>query len=357
MPVLDLHRHFEGSHPLSALVAVARRFGPAELADPAAMRAACVLGPSRLREARDDAERRRLFAGSNGGVRRVYTSPAALELLAFETCVAAAAEAPDGFELRLSLFSLVRAQLAATANPARTLESLGTSEVVELAASLLEAVVAGARRSGAPAKLRFGLSRNLDPAVMPKYEAVARLAVAWRGALCGLDVLGIAATGFPEAYPPALVALVRELRASLPDLVVHAGEFCDRDPAEAQASLRAALALEPDGIGHGVWAASDPELMRECVGHGVVLEVCPMSNLLLNVDGMRRLEEACGGVHPLVRLLDAGVPCLVSSDNPTPLGATLEDNRRFVAAAGVGLEELDASAARRWAQLPPPRAH
>ena len=39
-------------------------------------------------------------------------------------------------------------------------------------------------------------------------------------------------------------------------------------------------ALQPDRIGHGILAAREPELMAELRERGIVLEICPTSNLL-----------------------------------------------------------------------------
>lgn len=353
MPIFDLHRHFEGAHPIAAVAAAARAGGVAELATDEAARAACVLGAAALLGLPNDAERRAIFARTNAAARRVYSSPEVLQALSRETCVAAAREAPGGFELRFSLFSLVRAYLAG--RPDRPLEALTTDEVVSLARALVLALIAGARESGTPVRLRFGLSRNLDPTLADKLVAVSQLAADpdIAPSLCGLDVLGIAARGYAEPYPELLLQLLAQLRRVLPDVVIHAGEFFDGDPEAPRASLRQALALEPNGIGHGVWAASDPELLRACAESGATFEICPQSNRLLNHDGMRLLASV-SGVHPLLRLLQAGVRCVVCSDDPTFQGTTLADDRAFAQGLGVVLEAVDAQAARRFAALPRP---
>jgi adenosine deaminase len=49
--------------------------------------------------------------------------------------------------------------------------------------------------------------------------------------------------------------------------------------------------LKPDRIGHGVYAAYDPKLMKELVRQDIVLEVCPFANIATktveNVDEIR----------------------------------------------------------------------
>ncbi|MCA3510502.1 MAG: adenosine deaminase [Rhodobacter sp.] len=87
-------------------------------------------------------------------------------------------------------------------------------------------------------------------------------------------------------------------------LTAHAGEWCGPD------SIRDALAdLRPDRIGHGVRAIEDPALVDELAEKGIVLELCPGSNIALGLyPGWRR--------HPIGALYDRGVRITVSTDDP-----------------------------------------
>ena len=67
--------------------------------------------------------------------------------------------------------------------------------------------------------------------------------------------------------------------------------------------------MEAQRIGHGVRAVEDPALMQRLADTGVVLEVCPGSNIALNV--YPDFES-----HPLRRLRDAGVRVCINSDDP-----------------------------------------
>ncbi|MEO2037801.1 MAG: adenosine deaminase, partial [Martelella sp.] len=61
-------------------------------------------------------------------------------------------------------------------------------------------------------------------------------------------------------------------------ITIHAGEVC------GAFSVRDALdRVRPDRIGHGVRAIEEPDLVRRLVDEGVVLEVCPGSNIALSV--------------------------------------------------------------------------
>jgi adenosine deaminase len=87
-------------------------------------------------------------------------------------------------------------------------------------------------------------------------------------------------------------------------LTVHAGEWGGPE------SIRDALAdLRPERIGHGVRAIEDLALVDELAERGVVLEVCPGSNIALGLyPGWRQ--------HPVGTLFDRGVKVTISTDDP-----------------------------------------
>jgi adenosine deaminase len=87
-------------------------------------------------------------------------------------------------------------------------------------------------------------------------------------------------------------------------LTAHAGEWGGPD------SIRDALAdLRPERIGHGVRAIEDLALVDELAERGVVLEVCPGSNIALGIyPGWRQ--------HPIGQLFDRGVRVTISTDDP-----------------------------------------
>jgi adenosine deaminase len=98
----------------------------------------------------------------------------------------------------------------------------------------------------------------------------------------------------------------------------HAGEIALR-PAAGAASVAAALDhLRAQRIAHGVLAVEDDALVARLAAEQICLDVCPTSNLLLAVFPSPQ-------AHPLPRLLDAGVPCTLGSDDPLLFGASLLD--------------------------------
>lgn len=87
-------------------------------------------------------------------------------------------------------------------------------------------------------------------------------------------------------------------------LTVHAGEVC------GARSIRDALDAVPVArIGHGVRAIEDADLVRRIADTGIVLEVCPGSNVALGVFDSRLK-------HSLQDLIEAGCKTTLNSDDP-----------------------------------------
>ena len=84
----------------------------------------------------------------------------------------------------------------------------------------------------------------------------------------------------------------------------HAGEWGGPD------SIRDTLkALRPERIGHGVRCIEDLSLVDELAENGVVLEVCPGSNIALGLYPTWRK-------HPIAELDRRGVKVTISTDDP-----------------------------------------
>ena len=108
--------------------------------------------------------------------------------------------------------------------------------------------------------------------------------------------------------------------------VPHAGESTGPD------TIRDALDhLGAERIGHGIAAAQDASLMERLVAEGIVLEVCPTSNVCTR--SVPSLPE-----HPLPQLVEAGVTVTINSDDP-PMFSTTLNHEYQVAADLLGLDE------------------
>ena len=103
-------------------------------------------------------------------------------------------------------------------------------------------------------------------------EIIAEKAIAWRDrGVVGIDIAGPESATFRVADYRRLFRRARQYGLGL---TVHTGES---GPADEVA--RVVEQLEPDRIGHGVKAAYDPRAMAMIRDRGIVLEICPTSNL------------------------------------------------------------------------------
>ena len=102
--------------------------------------------------------------------------------------------------------------------------------------------------------------------------------------------------------------------------------------------------LEPERIGHGICAAHDERVMDLLRERGVVLEICPSSNLATRAVGS--LDEL-GTV--LRRLWDRGVKFTVNTDGPYLLDTNMRSEVRLLREAGV-LADEQLEQAERWAR-------
>jgi adenosine deaminase len=179
------------------------------------------------------------------------------------------------------------------------------------ALDVLDAVIDEGCRTADRLGIGFGVMvfarRNADPS-----EGVAAARLAARRADKGVVAFGLA--GDEARYPPEpfaeAFAIARDAGLiSAP----HAGEFAG--PAGVSAALDA---LGAQRIAHGVRAVEDPSLLARLAAEGVVLDVCPTSNVALGV-----VESL--SAHPLPKLLHAGVRCTLNADDPLLFGSGLLD--------------------------------
>jgi aminodeoxyfutalosine deaminase len=159
----------------------------------------------------------------------------------------------------------------------------------------------------------------------------ARRAIAFRDrGVVGLGIGGQEGKCPPQTYAKAF-AVARDGGLGC---VPHAGEGAGAE------SVRATLeSLAPVRIRHGIRAVEDPSLVRELADRGIVLDVCPTSNLRTQV--VASLAE-----HPLPALLAAGVACSVNTDDPAMFGTDLGQEYALLPRMGVDPRPVYQAAAR-----------
>jgi len=119
------------------------------------------------------------------------------------------------------------------------------------------------------AGLIFCLDRQFGHALN---EIIAEKAIAYRHrGVVGIDIAGGKSADF--RYRDYAAICKKAKRAGL-GVTIHAGE--DEGPASVDEVVRH---LEPDRIGHGIHAAEDPALCDLIAERGILLEICPTSNL------------------------------------------------------------------------------
>src|SRR5205823_4500972 len=93
----------------------------------------------------------------------------------------------------------------------------------------------------------------------------------------GVDIAGPRPGGARYDYTQ-IREQVEPAREAGPGLTIH---VVDEGAVHGVDELREVTeALRPDGIGHGILAAREPELMAALRDAGITLEICPTSNLL-----------------------------------------------------------------------------
>jgi adenosine deaminase len=189
-------------------------------------------------------------------------------------------------------------------------------------------------------QVRAGLILMMDRTFSRHQNAViVEKAVAWapRG-IVGIDIAGPRPEGGRYPYRE-LAPLVEEARAAGLGVTIHVGEEGGEHGLEEIAEV--VESLQPDRIGHGILAARDPELMTLLREAGVVLEICPTSNLLTKAladeDAVRATFRA---------FADNGVAFTIATDGPEMMRTHLRDEldllRRIGALDDEELREANA---------------
>lgn len=140
-------------------------------------------------------------------------------------------------------------------------------------------------------------------------------------------LVGFGIGGSERGFPRSMFAdQVARARAAGLHSVPHAGETTGPETVwDALTSLGA------ERIEHGIAAVQDPALLGHLAEHRITLDVCPTSNVALGV--VADLES-----HPIRRLVAAGVPVSVNTDDP-PMFNTDLNTEYGIAARLLDLDE------------------
>ena len=188
--------------------------------------------------------------------------------------------------------------------------------------------------------MRAGLILMMDRTFDARQNAIiVDKAIAWadRGVV-GVDIAGPRPGGTRYDYT-SIRPMVETARAAGLGVTIHVGEEGATGAEEIEEVVDS---LRPDRIGHGILAAADPALMEKLREAGIVLEICPTSNLLTKAlpdeEAIRTTFRA---------FVEHGVAFTIATDGPEMMGTHLRDELELLERIGaLSATELSEANAR-----------
>ncbi len=302
LPLVDLHRHLDGSLRLETILDLGRRHNlPLPAWDVDGLRPYVQIS--------DPQPGVMAFISKFEWMTKVLVDLDACRRVAYENVVDARAEGLDYVELRFSPWFMAETHRL---NPAGVVEAV------------IDGVRAGEGEFGVRVNLIGILSRTYGPEIAWK-ELEALLTQA--GQITALDLAGDEAHYPADWYAPHF----GRARQAGWQITVHAGES-----AGPESIWRAVRELGAQRIGHGVAAAQDPALMDFLAERQIAIEGNLTSNL-------QTTTVASYAEHPLRAFLERGLLVTFNTDDPGISGIDLPYEYNVAApAAGFSREQIRA---------------
>ncbi|MCW5873191.1 MAG: adenosine deaminase [Anaerolineales bacterium] len=300
LPLIDLHRHLDGSVRLQTILELGRQHNlPLPAWDLEGLRPHV-----QVAEIQPDIME---FIARFKWMVGVMVDYAAVERIAYENLLDAQTEGIDYIELRFS--------------PA-FMASAHALDPAEVCAAVAAGVQRGMAETGVRANLIGIISRHFG---VEQGMAELKALLAHKQHFVALDLAGDEGR-FPGSLFVEHFHLAREAGWHI---TVHAGEA-----AGAESIWQAVRDLGATRIGHGVRAMDDPALVEYLVEHRIGVE----ANLTSNVQTSTVPSYAA---HPLKAQLEAGVLGTINSDDPGISAITLPYEYDVAAPqAGLSLEQI-----------------
>jgi adenosine deaminase len=189
--------------------------------------------------------------------------------------------------------------------------------------AIVMAAVHGIDRATLEYPVRAGLILMMDRGFPPELNAaIVERAIRFRDrGVVAIDIGGPRPGGGAPPYPYRdLAPLVDRAREAGLGITLHAGEegVNAPDPGPFVDEMHQVLDLGVDRVGHGIITALDPGLQERALETGVVLELCPTSNVRT---GAVRDEEQMAEI--VFALGAAGIPVVIATDGPEMIGTRL----------------------------------
>lgn len=276
IPLVDLHRHFDGNVRLGTMLDLARTHGLRLPAD-------TIEGLRPHVEVQQAVPGLMDFLARLDWYREVFVDLAAIERIAYENLEDAVREGIDYIELRFSPFFM---------GQRHGLDEHG------IVGAVCHALRAARGRLPVQAKLIVIMSRTFGEEACWR-ELEAALAFQDQGVVA-VDLAGDEAR-FPA---PLFQRHFDRARAAGFHITVHAGE------AAGPASVRQAIELlGAERLGHAVRAVEDEAVMQLIAERNIPIESCPTSNIQTST-------VASYAAHPLPLFLRRGMCVTLASDDP-----------------------------------------
>lgn len=179
--------------------------------------------------------------------------------------------------------------------------------------------------------IKAGLILMLHRSFPLKYnEIIVEKAIYYKRkkAIIGIDIAG-PRTKNNHNYKQYAKIIYKAREAGL-GVTVHTGE-----EGSSIEEMRDVLeAINPQRIGHGILAYTDKNLMKEFVNRGIVLEICPTSNL--NTNSVKNISH----LKKIIRtLLKAGVKITINTDGPAINMTTIKQEMQLLYDNGIMTEK------------------
>jgi adenosine deaminase len=178
-------------------------------------------------------------------------------------------------------------------------------------------------------QVRAGLILMMDRTFDARLnEIVVEKAIRWadRGVV-GIDMAGPRPSGGRYDYT-RVAPMVETAREAGLGVTIHVGEEGGDTGREEIGEV--VEVLRPDRIGHGILAAGDAELMAALRDTGVVLEICPTSNLLT-----KALPDEAAVRDTIRAFAGAGVAFTIATDGPEMMRTHLRDELELLRRIGA----------------------
>jgi adenosine deaminase len=178
-------------------------------------------------------------------------------------------------------------------------------------------------------QVRAGLILMMDRTFEQRLnEIIVEKAIRWasRG-IVGIDIAGPRPGAGSYRYTQ-IEPMVEAARDAGLGVTIHVGEEGgDLGRAELGEVIER---LRPERIGHGILAAGEPELERGLRDLGIVLEICPTSNLLTKaLPGEDAVRET------IRRFVESGVQFTIATDGPEMMRTHLRDEFELLRRIGA----------------------